>query len=121
LSTAGELRALEERLLQSDFRRNRNAVSELLADDFREFGSSGRVWNKQEILDLLETEPAFQATLQDFHAIELASSGVCLVTYTASVQRAGAPGTLTLRSSIWIMREGRWQIIFHQGTRIAQP
>jgi len=46
LSVADKLCALEERLLQTDFRRDRKAVSKLLANDFREFGSSGRVWNK---------------------------------------------------------------------------
>lgn len=116
MSVADELHALEEQLLQTDFRRNRQAVSALLADDFREFGSSGRVWNKTEILDLLETEPAFHTTLEDFQATELAP-GVFLVTYTASVQRLGKPNTLALRSSIWIRRKGHWQMIFHQGTR----
>lgn len=116
MSTADELRTLEERLLQSDFRRNREAVSDLLADDFREFGSSGRVWNKTEILDLLGTEATFRVTLQNFHAIELAS-GAFLLTYTTTEQHLGTQSAVALRSSIWIMRAGRWQIIFHQGTR----
>jgi hypothetical protein len=120
LSVADKLRALEERLLQTDFRRDRNAVSRLLANDFREFGSSGRVWNKQQILDLLETEPAFHATVQDFQAIELVS-GVFLVTYTAVVNRPVAKTTASLRTSIWVMRDGRWRMIFHQGTRVAVP
>jgi hypothetical protein len=118
LSVADKLRALEDRLLQTDFRRDRKAVSKLLANDFREFGSSGRVWNKQQILDLLEIESAFQATMQDFQAIELVS-GVFLVTYTAVVDRPGAKTTASLRTSIWIMRNGRWQMVFHQGTRTA--
>jgi hypothetical protein len=115
LSVADKLRALEDRLLQTDFRRNRKVVSELLANDFREFGSSGRVWNKQQILDLLETEPSFHAVIQNFQAIELVS-GAFLLTYTASVQRVGSDSTASLRSSIWIRRNGRWQMIFHQGT-----
>jgi hypothetical protein len=116
LSIADELRALEEQLLQTDFRKNRAAVSQLLADDFREFGSSGRVWNKQQILDQLAEEPAFDAALEDFHVTELAPDAV-LATYTVSVDRAGAERAISLRSSIWIMRDGRWQILFHQGTR----
>lgn len=119
MSVADKLRALEERLLQTDFRRNRKAVSRLLAKDFREFGSSGRVWNKQEIPDLLETELSFHAAIHDFQAIELVS-GVFLVTYTAVVNRTGAKTTASLRTSIWIMRNGRWQMIFHQGTRTKE-
>ena len=116
MSVADKLRAFEEQLLQTDFRRNRKAVSKLLANDFREFGSSGRVWNKQQILDQLETEPGFHAAIQDFQAIELVS-GVFLVTYTAGVDRTGAETAASLRTSIWIMRNGRWQMILHQGTR----
>ncbi|MFZ0661051.1 MAG: nuclear transport factor 2 family protein [Acidobacteriaceae bacterium] len=115
MSTATELRALEERLLQSDFRRNRSAVAELLAEDFREFGSSGRVWNRHQILDQLETEPPFQASLQDFEARELAT-GAVLVTYKVTVQRQGNENETSLRSSIWIRRDGHWQVVFHQGT-----
>jgi hypothetical protein len=115
LSIAKELRRLEEQLLQIDFRRNRNAVFELLADDFQVFGSFGRIWNREQILDLLETEPPFNATLQDFQARELAT-GVVLVTYKLTVQRLQAEDAVFLRSSIWIMRDTRWQMLFHQGT-----
>ena len=115
MSVADKLRACEEQLLQADFRRNRKAVSKLLANDFREFGSSGRVWNKQQILDQLETEPAFHATMQDFQAVELVT-GVFLITYIVIVDRAHAKTTASLRTSIWIMRNGRWQMVFHLGT-----
>lgn len=105
-----DLRTLEEKLLQPEFRRNRNAVAALLADEFREFGSSGRVWTKQQILDRLESEPSFKAKMSDFRAAELAS-GVALITYRVTVEKRAS-----LRSSIWIKRDGRWQMIFHQGT-----
>ncbi len=36
---------------------------------------------------------------------------VVLVTY-----RTGRPGHSTLRSSIWRLRDGRWLVVFHQGT-----
>lgn len=118
MSLADDLRALEEQLLQTAFRRNRKAVSELLADDFREFGSSGRVWNKQQILDLLETEEGFTYSLNDFRAIEL-SRDTILVTYRLTTHRRGGESRTTLRSSIWVMRDGSWQLLFHQGTPTA--
>lgn len=111
----GELRALEEKLLSGEFRRDREAVAALLAEDFREFGSSGRVWNKQQILDQLETEESFEAEIENFEAVALAA-GAVLVTYKVTVRRSGAEGASSLRSSIWVKREGRWQILFHQGT-----
>ena len=47
------LRRLEVRLLQSDVRRSPTAVADLLADEFVEFGSSGRVFDKAQSIDPL--------------------------------------------------------------------
>lgn len=110
-----ELRELEQRLLLPEVRRNRTAVSALLAEEFREFGSSGRIFDKQQILDLLGSEPEQRMALEDFGAWML-SAEIALVTYRAV--RPGS-GAASLRSSVWVRRDGRWQLIFHQGTRIA--
>lgn len=115
MSSASEVRALEEKLLQPDFRRNREAVAALLADDFREFGSSGRAWTKQQVLDKLESEPPFEAVMQDFEATKLADE-VVLVTYAVTLQSSDSESRTSLRSSVWIRRDDRWKMIFHQGT-----
>jgi hypothetical protein len=115
LNIPSELRVLEEKLLQPSFRRNRKEIAELLAEDFYEFGSSGRVWNKQQILDHLETGPIFNVTIRDFQAKQLAP-GAILVTYNLTIQTPQTETTHSLRSSIWISHEDRWQILFHQGT-----
>lgn len=114
-----ELRELEERLLQPDFRRSRLAVSALLADDFVEYGSSGRIFDKEQILDLLGTEPEQPTALADFDARAM-SPDVVLVTYRC-IRPDGPPerGAAFLRSSLLVRREGRWQMVFHQGTRAA--
>jgi len=113
-----ELRELEERLLQPDFRRSRPAVSALLAEELVEHGSSGRVYGKQQILDLLSAETQNRAAIEHFEARPL-NADVVLVTYRSI--RPGPPerGAAFLRSSLWVRREGRWQIVFHQGTRAA--
>jgi hypothetical protein len=110
-----EIRVLEEKLLSGEFRRDRKAVAGLLAEGFREFGSSGRVWSKQEILDQLEKEKPFEAEIKDFQAVELAAA-VVLVTYKVTIGRPGAESASSLRSSIWVKREDGWRILFHQGT-----
>lgn len=112
-----ELRALEENLLRPKFRRNRTAVAALLVDDFREFGSSGRTWTKQQILDALEDEPPFEAAIDEFQAKELAA-GVVLVTYMVTLRLSDSENRRSLRSSIWIKRDNRWQMLFHQGTQM---
>ena len=53
---ANHLRRAEEALLDPAVRSNRARVAELLADDFVEFGSSGRMWTRDQILDLLAGE-----------------------------------------------------------------
>ena len=120
------LRRLEEELLKPEVRHSPDQVGTLLSDDFVEFGSSGGVFNKQQVIEALEQEgppdPTSRLSMVDFIARSLASD-VILVTYR--IIEEGGPGTRQeskLRSSIWKLIEGRWQMIFHQGTRsTAQP
>ncbi|HXS02323.1 MAG TPA: nuclear transport factor 2 family protein [Pyrinomonadaceae bacterium] len=106
------LEKLERQLLVSQFRKSVLA-SKLLAEDFVEFGSSGRQFNKEQILAALQAEAPVEITASQFK-VQLLSSQVALVTYHA--QRHTEPPVHTLRSSIWQQREGQWQIVFHQGT-----
>lgn len=46
-SLENHLRELEERLLQTDVRKSPEELDQLLADDFVEIGSSGRLFNKK--------------------------------------------------------------------------
>jgi len=68
-----------------------------------------------KFLDQLATEEPFEAEIEDFEAMELAADAV-LVTYKVTLRRKGAESASSLRSSIWLKREGRWRILFHQGT-----
>jgi hypothetical protein len=49
---------LERRLMDPVFRKDCAQVSALLAEGFREFGSSGRVWSRDQILNPSETGQA---------------------------------------------------------------
>ena len=114
------LRKLEEELLDPEVRRSPERVGRLLADDFVEFGSSGRAYVKTEILAALQKEtpdPGSSIMLTEFAARSL-SPEVMLVTYRTvrSSERSANPRISRLRSSIWQKREGRWQMVFHQGT-----
>jgi hypothetical protein len=116
---ADEVIALELRLLEPEFRRDRTAVAALLGDDFVEYGSSGRVFNKAQILDLVTNEASQRADATDFEARFLAAD-VCVVTYRSFRSDEPPPtGGSVRRSSIWVRRDGRWQVIFHQGTQMS--
>lgn len=110
---------LEERLLQPDVRQSAAAVADLLADDFIEFGSSGRIFNKQQIIESLQNEDSnapIARSITDFKTLVLAEN-VILVTYRI-VQHNSSSGKSknSLRSSIWTLVDGSWKIVFHQGT-----
>jgi hypothetical protein len=116
---APHLRRSEEALLDPAVRRDRTRVGELLADDFVEFGSSGRRWTRGEILDLLGGETPEPIHMADFRCALLAED-VALITYRASRTdaRTGIQFS-SLRSSIWTKKGAGWRLRFHQGTRTS--
>lgn len=116
--TLAQLRALEESLLDPSIRRDRTRLRNLLAEDFLEFGASGRIWTRNTIIELLAIETAFTApAIEDFRCEQLADD-VALVTYR-TVRPEGSTGEriASLRSSIWTRQSGEWRMRFHQGTR----
>lgn len=112
------LHELEERLLNPAVRHERAAVSALLADDFVEYGASGRVFTKAEILDLLAAESPQRIEMTEFVA-RLVAPDVALVTYRAARRSQSGQDAVSLRSSLWIHHGHRWQLLFHQGTTSA--
>ena len=119
MQIADHLKALEESLLDPTNRRNPELISNLLAEDFLEFGSSGRTFDKSAILEELRNEPQHQtARLNDF-AIRPLTPEVMLVTYrTTRHDSSGHVIHQAQRSSIWINHNDTWKITFHQGTPI---
>ena len=104
--------------LNQEIRRSADNMAMLLADDFIEFQSSGGVINKQQVLDALytETEWDIKYKITDFKS-KLLSDRVVLNTYRIKkVSAKGEEINRTLRSSIWKYEDGRWQLLFHQGT-----
>lgn len=116
-----QIRQLEERLHRPETRKSAEAVEKLLAHGFVEFGSSGTVYdNKDDLIALLAAErpdlasPPVIACDYGFRTI---SSDAVLVTYrTIQEMKDRGPPRHVLRSSIWQRIDGRWQMIFHQGT-----
>jgi hypothetical protein len=91
-------------------------VAALLADDFVEIGSSGRVFTKPAIIESLRHEAPADRCLTEFRA-KLLAPGVVLTTYRVVARRAPDVRRIcSLRSSIWKLQDGCWQMIFHQGT-----
>ncbi|MGG1165944.1 MULTISPECIES: DUF4440 domain-containing protein [Bacillus cereus group] len=102
---------LEERLLKPGVRTSQKELKKILAADFFEFGSSGKVLYKNEDIDK-NGIGVVKMTLSDFEVHPL-SKDVALTTYRIFNE---INNQHSLRSSIWKFREGRWQMYFHQVT-----
>lgn len=117
----GHLQSLEERLFEPDIRNSRPALESLLAHEFREIGASGKLSTYEETVAALLSEPTdgIARRLTDFE-MRLLSPGLALVTYRAVRNVPAHPPVQSLRSSIWRQDpDGRWRMVFHQGTSTA--
>jgi hypothetical protein len=109
------LRSLEEEMFRTTVRKDGAAMGSMLAEEFREFGASGRMFGRAEILAELAGETEREIALRDFE-VEVLAEGVALATYRAVRREVGVEAIESLRSSVWVERDGRWQMVFHQGT-----
>jgi len=107
------LHTLEERLLHPDREADRNALTALLAHDFKEFCTSGRIFNLEQLTNALLTSTPRPATMSYFYVTPLAKDAA-LATYHVTTSTSASH-----HSSIWVLRDNRWQLLFHQGTIAA--
>ncbi len=114
-----ELRRNEEDLLRPEVRFSKDKMGALLDDDFFEYGASGRVYNREQTLDVLPQEIGAQLPLPDF-SVRLLSPAIALVTYRSIQVFSDGSRKEALRSSIWRRSEKGWRVVFHQGTLLQQ-
>ena len=107
------LHGLEMEILDPVVRSDPTRMSQLLRDDFIEFGSSGRVYAKEMLIDMITREEHARVVIRDFSVRPLAPD-TALVTYRS----VGQAGQEARRSSVWVKMGDDWQMVFHQGTRI---
>jgi len=116
LSFKEQLFQLEQRLLQPEVRKSEDDIAMLLADNFVEFGSSGRIFHKQQVVEELPHAPSVRMILHNFEAKTLAPDVVLTTFRVVKHNDTSAEKMHSLRSSIWKFIDGRWQMVFHQGT-----
>src|SRR5438067_1693135 len=117
MSLEQQLRELEIKVMTAAGERRADDIHELVADDFFEIGRSGTTYTKAEVLAAIETAPLRKFTLDDFKIVA-SGEGWALVSYRAG-ERSAYSSTTSLRSTLWVERSGKWQIVFHQGTPTA--
>jgi hypothetical protein len=99
---ASEVLRLESLLLEPEVRRDRSQMEELLADDFVEFGASGRIWSREAIIAELDSGSYAPPMVENFECRILCPE-VLLVTYRTLRASSSENGKTdeVLRSSIW--------------------
>lgn len=112
------IKDLELELLRPETRRSVQRLANLIADHFFECGESGNCYSKNDVLNAIPGSDSVIFTIRDFTVTTLAPE-TALATYRIKKEdmNTGA-SSWSVRSSIWQHRDGRWQIVFHQGTRI---
>ncbi|WP_152351618.1 ribonuclease HI family protein [Brachybacterium subflavum] len=103
-----EIVAREQVLLSDLLRKNPERAAELLHPDFTEIGTSGRTYDREQVLAVLAPVPGLRA--REFIAEEI-SDGVVLLRFVTSDAR----GTQR-RSSLWVRVDGTWLLRHHQST-----
>ncbi len=108
------LQQLEEELWLERTRFDRKYMEKILADDFFEFGRSGRIHNRENCLSHASGTIDAVIPLPNL-AIRLLTADVAQVTYDSEVAY-GSNVEKSRRSSIWSKTNEQWQLRFHQGT-----
>ena len=111
------LTRFEEELWMAETRFDIPYMRQVMADDFFEFGRSGRVYDLKTILSppVDPTQPIAARLPLDNLQIRLIAPDVAQVTYNSHVTYDGIVEH-GRRSSIWAKVDGRWRLKFHQGT-----
>lgn len=109
------LQTLEESLWREESRFDRAYLETVIADDFFEFGRSGRVYAREEIISMPNGPINAVLPLADFR-IRLLDENVAQVTYNGAVIGANGIVFKSRRSSIWSRTPDGWRMRFHQGT-----
>lgn len=108
-----QLFALEQKLLEPEIRTSKEELSNLLAETFFEFGSSGQVLYKDANIGEM-TLSLVRMKISDFEIHSL-SEEIILTTYRIHNE---INNQHSLRNSIWKLIDGRWKMHFHQGTKV---
>jgi hypothetical protein len=109
--------ALEKYLHDPKIRADQSQLDRLIADDFVETGATGVTFGKASVMERLPQEQGISFNGENFAAWLLAPT-VGLVTYE-SVKRTQDAIRRSKRSSIWVLRDEQWQMVYHQGTLVS--
>lgn len=110
---------LENKLQKPEVRKSVELLNDLISNDLIEFGSSGLVYKKSDVLKNLPTSSEIKFNMTDFQINTLSSNIIQSIFRTEKIDTKTGKVTRSLRSSLWKNEDGKWRMIFHQGTPLA--
>lgn len=113
---SAELRAREPIFHRPELGTARADFAAMLAEDFREIGASGRSYDREQVLDVLERRHGDGPPDERLEVLDFRCRAVGPATYlvTYSLRQDGT--RLTRRSTLWARTEAGWKALYHQGT-----
>lgn len=98
-----------------------DVLVDLIDDEFIEVGSSAALYDKTEVVRWLSSENQSERIGSSFKAHPLAEQMI-LLTYISEIKEAASSDIKqAIRSSIWRLKNGKWRMVFHQGTPVLRP
>lgn len=108
------LRSLEENLWREETRFDIPYMEHILAEDFIEFGRSGRVYDRTFVLAVKSQPIGAVIPLLNF-TVRMLSDSVAHVIYDSHITEQDII-IYSHRSSIWSREPDGWKLRFHQAT-----
>jgi hypothetical protein len=116
---ASIIKELELSLLNPEIRSSKGTLDKLLADDFVEFGTSGKKYTKADILERLPNTPErVEYKMSDF-TVNTPSENIAIATFKTERTTDEKDKVISQRSSHWRKTDKGWQIFFHEANQIA--
>jgi len=111
---------LENKLLKSETRQSAEKISELLSDNFTEFCSSGNIYNynKGDVFDKNINLSELKWEIKQFTTKQISNDCILATYKLIKHSELNEYMKYSLRSSTWKCLNGKWKMIFHQGTLI---
>jgi hypothetical protein len=114
---------IEQQLARAWVEADRAAIDRIIAEDWTTTSMTGEVLTRGEVMASMfreRTKPIAAMAIDDLRVRPLGS--VAVVTGRTTARATGANTDVVLRfTDVFTLRDGRWQIVASQGTRIASP
>lgn len=110
------VRDLEIKLHLESTRKDKKLLNDLIDDEFIEIGTSGNLYLKKDICQRLPSSEFVEISSFDFEMREICNNVIQIIYKTE--MNVNDKKIVSFRSSLW-KNNGRWQMIFHQGSKLS--